>query len=52
MSIPRFGLVLFPLFIVMAIVFRKRWIYLPLAAISVVLLVLLTVQFSTWYWVS
>jgi hypothetical protein len=52
MSIPRFGLVLFPLFIVMAIVFRKRWIYLPVAAISVVLLVLLTVQFSTWYWVS
>jgi hypothetical protein len=51
-SIPRFGLVLFPLFIVMAIVFRKRWVYLPLAAASVVLLVLLTVQFSTWYWVS
>ncbi|HET9660507.1 MAG TPA: hypothetical protein VFP05_09245, partial [Thermomicrobiales bacterium] len=52
MSIPRFGLVLFPLFIVMAIVFRKRWVYRPLAAASVVLLVLLTVQFSTWYWVS
>jgi hypothetical protein len=52
MSIPRFGLVLFPLFIVMAIVFRKRWVYLPLAAASVVLLVLLTVQFSNWYWVS
>jgi hypothetical protein len=51
-SIPRFGLVLFPLFIVMAIVFRKRWVYLPLAAASVVLLVLLTVQFSNWYWVS
>lgn len=52
MSIPRFGVVLFPLFIVMAIVFRKRFIYLPLAAISTVLLILLTLQFATWYWVS
>ena len=52
MSIPRFGLVLFPLFIVMAILFRKRVVYLPLALVSTFLLILLTVQFSTWYWVS
>ncbi len=52
MSIPRFGLVLFPLFIVMAILFRRRFIYLPLAVISTVLLILLTLQFSSWYWVS
>lgn len=52
MSIPRFGVVLFPLFIVLAIVLRKRWLYLPAAAFSIFLLVLLTVQFSTWYWVS
>ncbi|MCO5220505.1 MAG: glycosyltransferase family 39 protein [Thermomicrobiales bacterium] len=52
MSIPRFGLVLFPLFIVMAILLRKRWLYLPVAAISTILLILLTLQFSTWYWVS
>lgn len=52
MSIPRFGLVLFPLFIVMAVVLRKRWLYLPLAAISTLLLILLTLQFSSWYWVS
>lgn len=51
-SIPRFGLVLFPLFIVMAILFRKPVIYLPLAVVSTILLILLTVQFSTWYWVS
>ncbi len=38
MSIPRFGLVLFPLFIVMAILFRKRIVYLPLAVISTLLL--------------
>ena len=52
MSIPRFGVVLFPLFIVMAILFRRRIIYLPLAVISTVLLILLTLQFSSWYWVS
>lgn len=52
MSIPRFGLVLFPLFIVMAILFRRRVIYLPLAVISTCLLILLTLQFSSWYWVS
>lgn len=52
MSIPRFGLVLFPLFIVMAIIFRKRIVYLPLAITSTFLLILLTLQFSSWYWVS
>ncbi|MEZ4504790.1 MAG: hypothetical protein R2848_02740 [Thermomicrobiales bacterium] len=52
MSIPRFGLVLFPLFIVMAILFRRRIVYLPLAIISTLLLVWFTLQFSTWYWVS
>jgi hypothetical protein len=52
MSIPRFGLVLFPLFIVIAIILRKPILYLPAAAFSIFLLVLLTLQFSTWYWVS
>jgi hypothetical protein len=52
MSIPRFGLVLFPLFIVMAILFRRRIVYLPLAIVSTLLLIFLTLQFSSWYWVS
>jgi Mannosyltransferase (PIG-V) len=52
MSMPRFGLVLFPLFIVIAIVFRKRWLALPFAMLSAALLVLLTIQFANWYWVS
>jgi hypothetical protein len=51
-SIPRFGLVLFPLFIVMAILFRRPVIYVPLAIISTLLLIFFTLQFSTWYWVS
>jgi hypothetical protein len=53
MSMPRFGLTLFPLFVVIAIlVAGKRWIAWSLAVLSTVLLVLLTIQFSTWYWVS
>jgi hypothetical protein len=36
----------------MAILFRKRIVYLPLAVISTILLIFLTLQFSSWYWVS
>jgi hypothetical protein len=53
MSMPRFVLPLFPLFVVAAILLGKRsrlsWV---LAGISSVLLVLLTMQFALWYWVS
>lgn len=52
MSMPRFGLTLFPLFVVMALLLRKRRAALPLAAASTILLVLLTMQFANWYWVS
>ncbi|MGH2560880.1 MAG: mannosyltransferase family protein [Thermomicrobiales bacterium] len=52
MSMPRFGLTLFPLFVVMALLLRQRRIVLPVAAVSTVLLVLLTMQFANWYWVS
>lgn len=53
MSMPRFGLTLFPLFVVIALLIRgKPWLYLPLAGLSTVMLILLTIQFSTWYWVS
>jgi hypothetical protein len=53
MSMPRFGLTLLPLFVVIAIlVAGRRWIAWPLAVVSTALLILLTIQFSTWYWVS
>ncbi|MGD9710468.1 MAG: hypothetical protein AB7V46_00170 [Thermomicrobiales bacterium] len=52
MSMPRFGLTLFPLFVVMAILLRPRWLRIPVVAISTVLLILLTAQFANWYWVS
>jgi hypothetical protein len=53
MSMPRFVLPLFPLFVVVAILIAKRstlsWV---LAGVSSVLLVLLSMQFALWYWVS
>jgi hypothetical protein len=52
MSMPRFVLVLFPLFIVLGMLVRHRWIRIPAVIISVTLLVLLTTQFALWYWVS
>jgi Gpi18-like mannosyltransferase len=52
MSMPRFIVVLFPLFIGLALLTRRRWT-LPLILVpSCVLLALLTIQFSTWYWVA
>jgi hypothetical protein len=52
MSMPRFGLTLFPLFAVIGYLVANRRIAPVLAVGSAVLLVLLTVQFSQWYWVS
>ena len=52
MSMPRFGLTLFPLFIVMAVLAQKARIAWPLAIFSTGMLILLTIQFTTWFWVS
>jgi hypothetical protein len=52
MSMPRFVLVLFPLFIVLGMLLRPRGLRIPAAIVSVALLVLLTAQFALWYWVS
>ena len=52
MSMPRFVIVLFPLFIVLAMLLEGRWVKIISALVSVTLLVLLTIQFSQWYWVS
>jgi hypothetical protein len=51
MSMPRFGLTLFPLFVVLALLIRGRFA-VPVMAVSTLLLVLLTIQFTHWYWVS
>jgi hypothetical protein len=52
MSMPRFVLVLFPLFIVLGKLIQPRIIQIPWFIVSVTLLVLLTAQFALWYWVS
>jgi hypothetical protein len=52
MSMPRFGLTLFPIFIVLAMILRPRVIAIPAAVFSTALLILLTIQFANWYWVS
>ena len=52
MSIPRFILPLFPLFIVLAMVIRPGPIARIATFVSVLLLVLFTIQFAQWYWVS
>ena len=52
MSMPRFGLTLFPIFVVLAIIVPRLRLTIPAVIVSTVLLVLLTIQFSTWYWVS
>jgi hypothetical protein len=52
MSMPRFVIVLFPLFIVLAMLLESRWVRAISTVVSVALLILLTIQFSQWYWVS
>jgi hypothetical protein len=52
MSMPRFVLPLFPLFVMIAILVRGKRFGVPLAIASSILLVILTMQFAQWYWVS
>jgi len=53
MSMPRFGLTLFPLFVVIAILLAGRPVIArPLAVLSTLLLIVFTIQFAHWYWVS
>jgi hypothetical protein len=52
MSMPRFVLPLFPLFVVAAVLIRDRRLGWVLASISSILLVILSMQFALWYWVS
>jgi hypothetical protein len=52
MSMPRFVLVLFPLFIGMAQLLRRPWLFGAWMTFSVIMLALLTIQFSTWFWVA
>ncbi len=52
MSMPRFALVLFPMFMVLAQWGRKPWVNNAIVAFSLPLLGLFTVLFADWYWVA
>jgi len=52
MSVPRFVIVLFPLFIAIALLTKHRWIFWPVMAIFVIQFIALLIQFSTWFWVA
>ncbi|HRA48277.1 MAG TPA: glycosyltransferase family 39 protein [Thermomicrobiales bacterium] len=52
MSMPRFGLTMFPLFIVLAVLVARSRLTWPLAIVSTGLLIIFTMQFTAWYWVS
>jgi Gpi18-like mannosyltransferase len=52
MSMPRFALVLFPMFAILARWGEKPWINSAIVAFSLPLLGLFTVLFADWYWVA
>jgi len=52
MSMSRFLIVMFPLFIAIAVLTRRRITFTLVLVPSIALLLILTVQFSTWYWVA
>jgi len=52
MSMPRFAIVLFPLFAMLAIWGGRAWVNNTIVAFSLPLLGLFTVLFADWYWVA
>ena len=52
MSMPRFALVLFPMFAVLALWGGRSWVNSAIVAFSLPLLGLFTVLFADWYWVA
>jgi hypothetical protein len=52
MSMPRFALVLFPMFVILALWGGRSWANNAIVAFSLPLLGLFTVFFADWYWVA
>ncbi|MFY9779843.1 MAG: mannosyltransferase family protein [Candidatus Baltobacteraceae bacterium] len=52
MSMPRFALVLFPMFVILALWGGRAWANNAIVAFSLPLLGLFTVLFADWYWVA
>ncbi len=52
LSYPRFLIVLFPAFIVLALIGRNRYAHQIITWVSLLLLALYTIRFANWYWVA
>jgi mannosyltransferase PIG-V len=52
LSFPRFVLVLFPAFILLAAAGRRPWLHYLIVAVSLLLLALYTIRFTNWFWVA
>jgi hypothetical protein len=52
MSMQRFALVLFPMFIILALWGNRSWVNTAVVVFSLPLLGLFTVLFADWYWVA
>src|SRR5947208_1195215 len=52
LSYPRFLAVLFPAFMVLALVGRNRYAHQIILWLSLMLLALFTIRFANWYWVA
>ena len=52
LSYPRFLIVLFPMFIVLALIGRNRYAHQLILWPSILLLALYTIRFVNWYWVA
>ncbi|HVF98483.1 MAG TPA: mannosyltransferase family protein [Chloroflexia bacterium] len=52
LSYPRFLIVLFPMFIVLALIGRNRYAHQLILWPSILLLALFTIRFANWYWVA
>ena len=52
LSLPRFGLVVFPLFLALAVVGRRPRAHTAIVTVSALLLGVVTVQWALWQWVA
>jgi hypothetical protein len=52
LSIPRFGLVVFPLFLALAVLGRRPRVHVAIVSVSAILLGVAVAQWSLWQWVA
>ena len=52
LSLPRFGLVVFPLFLALAVIGRRPRVHTAIVTVGALLLGVVTVQWALWQWVA